>query len=59
MYWVFLYSEVVTDTGLHNLKVTELNLDHTLLVLLCFCESGNSFRSSFLYLMALRLVLAR
>lgn len=47
MNWVLLYPQMVTGTVLHNSKVTELNLDYTPLVFLPFCESGNSFTSTF------------
>lgn len=61
MYWVLLYSQMVTDTVLQNSKVTELNLDYKPLVFLPFWESYNSCHVSIFYmpLMDLSLVLAR
>lgn len=48
LYWVLLYSPMVTDTVLHNSKVTELNLDYTPLMVLPFCELVKSFTSTLL-----------
>lgn len=49
IFWVLLYSQMVTDTVLHNSKVKELNLDYTLFMLLPFCQTGSFFTSTFLY----------
>lgn len=43
-----LYSQMVTVTVMHDSKVTDLNLDYTLVVFLPFWETGSFFTSTFL-----------
>lgn len=60
LFLVLLYSQVVTDTVLHNSKVVELNLGYTLFMFLPFWETGSfSHQLFYVTLMELSLVLAR
>lgn len=60
LFLVLLYSQVVTDTVLHNSKVAELNLGYTLFMFLPFWETGSfSHQLFYVTLMELSLVLAR
>lgn len=60
LFLVLLYSQVVTNTVLHNSKVAELNLGYTLFMFLPFWETGSfSHQLFYVTLMELSLVLAR